>query len=187
MRELSVKIVNIAALLAAEAWYLRDPDWEPLITTLGLLGALLGFEIRDYRLRRPDPDEATFLKLLEELPSNGGIYFAAHHHMTQAYPRKNLDDLRNFVFNWRRPERSFVSRSLDIRKQELVKLADEYLTMLANFTIPIDADMEVVPSSRRSGPTASLQGAAGELRVKGESLAACYNEFILFAKRRFRL
>lgn len=33
--------INILALVASSLWLITDKSWEPLITTLGLLGTLL--------------------------------------------------------------------------------------------------------------------------------------------------
>lgn len=34
-------IINIAALIASLIWLKNDPSWEPLIASLGLIGALI--------------------------------------------------------------------------------------------------------------------------------------------------
>ena len=44
-----LKLINLIALLLTTAWFVKNPDWEPLTVGLGLLGALIGQELRGFK------------------------------------------------------------------------------------------------------------------------------------------
>ena len=51
-----LKLINLIALLLTTAWFVKNPDWEPLTVGLGLLGALIGQELRGFKTNKLSPE-----------------------------------------------------------------------------------------------------------------------------------
>ena len=51
MKYLVLRVLNLAGLLGAVAWLASEPDWEPAITAAGLVGTLIGLEVRGRKTR----------------------------------------------------------------------------------------------------------------------------------------
>lgn len=51
-----LKLINLIALLLTTVWFVKNPDWEPLTVGLGLLGALVGQELRGFKTNQLCPE-----------------------------------------------------------------------------------------------------------------------------------
>lgn len=86
--------------------------------------------------------------ILQALPSDGVIYFLDQNNMA-GWPFENarLDPLRDFIDEWRRPEREFITESLDVLRQSLCTKAKTYLGIIA-----VDTFWVGPSTTRRSVP-----------------------------------
>jgi len=64
-----LKIGNLLSLLLAEAWFIKNPDWEPAILFIGLFGALIAQEVKSTKsndnLSQKEKLEALYIKIHE--------------------------------------------------------------------------------------------------------------------------
>ena len=137
MRSLLLKILNLLALLAATAWLARTPDWEPAVTALSLLAALIGQELHGARLVS-EHDSALFAKFLAEFPSNGRTAaFLVGHDMGAPFAHESITELDDFVYRWNNAEHEFENKKLEEHRRKLWSLANEFRNELAVNTFPV--------------------------------------------------
>lgn len=137
MHSLLLKALNLLALLAATAWLARTPDWEPAVTVLGLLAALIGQELHSARLAS-ERDSALFAKFLAEFPSNGRTAaFLVGHDLGTPFAHESITELDNFICRWNNAEHEFENKKLEEHRRKLWSLANEFRSELAVNTFPV--------------------------------------------------
>jgi hypothetical protein len=93
-------------------------------------------------------DQALAEELLALLPSNGIINFLDQNNMAGfAFPYAKFDPLRDFAYDWDKPEKEFIDPELEEAKSALRKKVDEYVGMLSLETYPTErnVDFHTVP------------------------------------------
>ena len=148
-----LRLLNLIALLGTVAWLARTPDWEPAVTSLGLLAALLGQEYPRLKSNR-ERDKALFLKFKAEFPTNGRTArFLREHDIGAPYHPDSNHDLDAFLEKWDNAEHEFVDRRLDAARKVLLITGRKFRQRLSTevtmnhrgwFSIGMD-DMEMRP------------------------------------------
>ncbi len=94
--------------------------------------------------RQKERDKETFDVLLEKLPVMGGINYLRQHDMTNGLKTENLEDLHEFVEYGKRPDLIFNDKSLEDKKNNLVKQIESFLRRLYDVTEKVRDDPYVV-------------------------------------------
>ena len=122
---LLIKILNLAGLLLAVAWLYKSPDWEPAITSIGLLVVFLGQELFP-NVKKSDRDKNLALQFLSDLPSDSrSINFLRDHDIGVPYKSDVLNQMDEFLYNWDDAEHEFSAKSIEKKKKELFIKAKE--------------------------------------------------------------
>lgn len=120
--------------MAAVAWLSKAPDWEPLITTLGLFGALIGFEISDFKASKQlcEFDKKLYEEFIKELPStSNGILFLKDHDIGGPFRAEYLNDLYQFRRKWGNASHEFKDKKLNNLLTEFYEGLDKFLNELS--------------------------------------------------------
>lgn len=126
-----LRLLNLAALLVAVAWLARAPDWEPAVTVIGLLAAILAQEYPRLK-KNVDRDRILFLKLKEQFPSNGKTaHFLRSHDIGAPFPSDSTEDLDQFLSEWCNAEHEFLDRGLEQARKTLLIIGREFRHRLA--------------------------------------------------------
>jgi len=132
----TIKILNLFALLGSVAWLVKNPDWEPLVSTSGLLATYLGLEITDHR-KISNPDKELFEKLLAELPPDGPeMNFLRHQDIGAPFRSNELRELNNFIRYWDDAAHEFQNRKLEKKRKELHEKMNIFLRKLSLEVFP---------------------------------------------------
>ena len=120
MRTTVLRLVNLLALLGAIVWLARAPDWEPLVTSVGLFGVLVGHE---FKLQRNDGrDRSLFERFLADLPSAGrSLRFLEHQDIGASFHSDDLSELDHFAQTWENAEHEFQDQKLEVQRKKLLQ------------------------------------------------------------------
>ena len=134
-----LKSTNLLALLLSEAWFIKQPDWEPAILFIGFLSNLIIQEIKSKNLKNDNlQDKELFKNLLNELPSNeGSINFLREHDFHNSFKIDKLDQIRIFARNWDNAEYGFLNKKLENLRTELLNLIYEFIDVSSHHTFPL--------------------------------------------------
>jgi len=131
----------------------RNPDWEPAVTSLGLLAALLGQEYPRLKSNR-ERDKALFLKFKAEFPTNGRCArFLREHDIGAPFHTDTTNELDSFLETWDNAEHEFIDRRLETARKVLLITGRNFRRKLSTaitmdhrgwFSIGMD-DMEMRP------------------------------------------
>lgn len=136
MMKFTIKILNLLALLGSVAWLVKNPDWEPLVTALVLLGTYLGLEISDQK-KISNPDKELFEKFLVELQPDGPtINFLRHQDIGAPFESNELNELDNFIRHWDDASHEFHNKKLDKKRRELYDKIKIFLSKLSLKVFP---------------------------------------------------
>lgn len=93
------------------------------------------------------PDSKLFEQFKEVLPSNGSIKFIDEQNMAGgSWPRKMLEDLERFYYEWNDAEHEFLDNDLEKDRTKLHALIGDYLGQVATNTFPTDhPERQTVP------------------------------------------
>jgi hypothetical protein len=123
-----LRAVNLAALLAAFAWWGRQGGWEPAATSLSLLGAFLYQESGSYSGARTH-DKKLYEKFLKEFPSNGSsLRLLKEHDFGGSFLAENLNDFHEFLETWQNAEQEFNNKKLNSYLRSLIQKSNEFNT-----------------------------------------------------------
>ena len=93
-------------------------------------------------------DQILYDALIQLLPSSGVIRFLDQNNMAgYSFLDSMLDPLREFYYEWSKPEREFITPEIDSLRKELWQRADRYLGIIANetFSVGFLAERRSVP------------------------------------------
>ena len=148
-----LRLLNLVALLASVAWLARTPDWEPAVTSLDLLAALLAQEYPRLKSNR-DRDKALCLKFKAEFPTNGrSARFLREHDLGGSFSTNSNDELDAFLDKLDNAEYEFIDRRLETARKVLLITGRKFRGRLSTeitmnhrgwFSIGMD-DMEMRP------------------------------------------
>src|SRR6266508_4506863 len=126
-RNFIIRLINIVALLAAVAWLVSSPGWEPAVAVLGSLAVLVGLEYQEFSRRNSDSvDRKLFEQFLGLLPSDGVIAFVSTFDFGGIFFHDRLENLRTFRATWDNPEHEFLDRTLESKRKEFYQAVDEF-------------------------------------------------------------
>ena len=93
-----LKTLNFCALLLSVAWFYFKPDWEPLISSLVLLGAFISQEAypRFKKAKRHDIELANAF-LNEFSSSSDSAYFLKEHNVGNPFHDRCLNEIESFI------------------------------------------------------------------------------------------
>lgn len=126
--------------------------WDDIVQDLAVDPAV--FRKHYPELAGPGPDlvkehdKALADELGRLLSSKGVIGFLDQNNMAGfSFPYERFEPLRNFVYDWDKPEKEFLSPTLENAKMALWHKADAYFDLLATETFPTsNPDFHSVPS-----------------------------------------
>lgn len=121
--------------MLAVAWFARSPDWEPAITTLGIVSFFLVSELKDIKNIRTS-DKTLLLELINDLPSKGGIDYLRQVDpvgFPSAFNKEQIRDVANFVAKWGNAEHEFINRTMERQRRKLYSTLRELLDYLDMF------------------------------------------------------
>lgn len=139
-----LKVTNLLALLLSEAWFIKQPDWEPAILFIGFLSSLIVQEIKSNNVKNNNmQDKELFIKLRNELPSNdGSINFLREHDFHNSFKIEKLNQIRTFARSWDNAEYEFLNKKLEKLRDELLKLIYEFINISSHHTFPLENDFQ---------------------------------------------
>lgn len=127
-----LRFLNLVALLGSVAWLSKSPDWEPLVTSIGLFGALLAQEYPLLKGNR-ERDRALFLLFKQQFPSNGKTArFLKDHDIGGAFSTDALNDLDRFLGEWTNAEHEFIDGKLETARKALLIVGRQFNRKLSN-------------------------------------------------------
>ena len=122
-----------------------NPDWEPKISTLGLIATIIGLEVKEEKSRIKNPDVELFKKFLRALPSNRDISYVSREHMGGPIDMNQLNQLRRFKYDWNNAEHEFIDRDIEGKRKSLRNLIEEFYTYLGLNTWQVNGSFQRVP------------------------------------------
>ncbi|MGA3799395.1 hypothetical protein ACPCYX_16740 [Pseudomonas fluorescens] len=146
MKGFIVNLFAIIALVGTEAWFLQgyfsgNPEWEPALTFLMALGALIGNGPTLAKFTKPEGgqahDKALFEKLLTALPPNQTSRFFKEHDFGGAFLRADVVQLYGFADTWESVENEFLDKDLERKNKEFYKEASNFATEISRRTVPL--------------------------------------------------
>lgn len=147
------RLLNLFALLVSVAWLARSPDWEPGVTSLVFLIALLGQEYPRLKFNQ-ERDRALFLRFKAEFPTSGrSARFLEDHDIGAPFSANTNDELDAFLANWDNTEHEFIDQRLETARKVLLINGNKFRQKLSTeiavnrqglFSIGMD-DMEMRP------------------------------------------
>lgn len=150
------KYIYLFAMMLSVGWFVSSPDWEPVITFLGLFVAFL-INDREHSGRRSKEsktsklaqrDKKLFKMFLKTLPSKGSVQFLREHNMAGfSFKRSELSDLQKLYYEWCDAEHEFSDTEMETKRKELHGCIGEYLNYLSINTWPTHiSGFQSVPS-----------------------------------------
>lgn len=125
------KIINLLCLILACAWFLKNPDWEPAITFLGLLAVLIGQAFLPQFNRVKERDKLLARKFLDEFPSNcQSCQFLKDHDIGNPFHNNSLKAIEKFVDTWGDAEHVFGIKIIEEIKKSLYEKCSKFLPSL---------------------------------------------------------
>ncbi|HYD34170.1 MAG TPA: hypothetical protein VEA39_06315 [Methylophilaceae bacterium] len=123
LHSITVRFLNLLALLAAVAWLARIPSWEPLITSIALLATFIGQELWPL-LKQSDKDKLLLDKFQSEFPSNGrSVLFLQGHDIGAPFNSDRLNEIDAFASTWDNAEHEFRNGKLEKQRRKLLNSA----------------------------------------------------------------
>jgi len=125
--------------------------WEDICQDLAADDAVFFKHFPQFRPsadRAREHDQKLFDEISQLLSSNGVIGFIDHHNMAGfSFPDAALNPLREFYYEWNKPERAFLAPEIEAAKLKLWAKADEYLEVIATetFSTGMNVDRRWVP------------------------------------------
>lgn len=120
--------------------------WEDICQDLASDDAVLFKHFPQFRPstdRVREHDRKLFDELSNLLSSNGVIGFVDQHNMAGfSFADARLDPLREFYYEWNKPERVFLTPEIEAAKMTLWAKADEYLEIIATETFSTETNVD---------------------------------------------
>ncbi|TCV23599.1 hypothetical protein [Vibrio crassostreae] len=140
------KILNLVVLLLSVAWLVSEPDWEPLVVSLGFFITFVGQEYKLYKqlsqlnVELPKVLENNvspsyvelFQKFREVLPSDGEtIDFLEDHDLGNSFHSDKLKGIDLFILNWNNADHEFSNKQLEDIRITLLNQMEEFRNKLS--------------------------------------------------------
>ncbi len=110
---------------------LTQSGLEPLVASLGLLGALIGQEVWQVS-KLSKNDSLLFEQFLSEFPSNGrSARFLESHDIGGSFRDDELKELDKFAESWGNADHEFGNKRLEAQRKELLQATEKFRTDLS--------------------------------------------------------
>lgn len=191
---LITKAINFIAVLLAVAWFVKTNDWEPLITSLGLIATLIGIETtQQIGLRRTSnsADEELFKALIAVLPSEYALDFLGKHDFASAFPRERLHPLDEFKSEWNDAEHEFLDPKLEKLRKKLYQKVKDLIGVMNNRIFSMD-DMPIrdyygIPNKWDIEQPVKYKEAVEILNAKAGEVSTAHQEFVRLARKKLKI
>lgn len=160
-----------------------DDILQDLVTDEGVFGAHFPqFRIRDDEVRAHD--KALFDQITTLLRSDGIIGFLDKNNMAGwSFREGEFEPLREFYYEWNRPEREFLSPELERLRKELWVKIECYVGLLAKETFPTNnPDRHSVPEDWESTQPDRFWRVVKEFHSLAGEIVALHREFVRTGK-----
>jgi hypothetical protein len=183
-----IQILNGFALVIGILWYVFKPDFEPALTSVGLLASLIGLIVEERVSTVREVDRALFLTFKETLPSNGSISFVDQNNFAGfPFELKELRDLDRFVHEWGDAEHEFLNRKLEVKRKQLLKLVKKFLGVIALQTFPTHTSgWNSVPEEWETEQPERFHKVVNQLHTLAGQIVAAHQDLIRMARRKLK-
>ncbi len=132
-------------------------------------------------------DSRLFAEFKEVLPSNGSIGFINEQNMAGfSWPKKKLDDLKDFYYKWNNAEYEFLDSELESLRRCLYELIGDYLEQIATNTFPAnDLEYQTVPPEWETEYPKRFSKVVNELHKTAKLIVETHQELIRKARKKF--
>jgi hypothetical protein len=178
-----IKLLNVLCLLGCAGWYFKHPDWEPVITGIGLFGTLLSLEFTETKSIINNPDIKLYNKLIGLIPSSTLIEYLKVWDFGGPFDSEYLDPLRDFNHYWNNAEHEFMNSKLEAKKKELLTVTDEFLACIGHNTWPLHKGYQSIPAEWQEDQPARWEKAQTELNRLSNKIVTVHQEFVRMAKK----
>jgi len=185
MKTRILKLLALVGLLASEAWYFSHPDWEPIITAVGLFASLIALDVAE-----PHPinsDNALYEKFIKTLPSAGVIAFIEQTNFGGAFNTTRLDPLRYFTVDWDNAEHVFATAKLERKRKELLQASNDFLASIALNTWHVHDNIQSVPAEWDEDQPERFERVVSELNGLAKKVVVAHQELVALARKRLRV
>ena len=189
MKYVVLKYLNLAVLLAFEAWFLWPYnsswsfEWEPLIGLLVAFISFVGIDAQEHHANSSSEDSdapgasRVDLELFNELSQlfpAGAIAFFRDHDFHNAFNPRSIKNLFHYVDHWTTAEHEFIDTELEREHERFREKAIALASGLAEYTVSNSHGLaSVAPSGHQGGP---LPEWAREEAKKLNALAVDFTE-----------
>lgn len=137
MARLTLRLINLLAVLAATAWLARQPGFASLATFLPLFAVLLGQEFAARPPKKHVADSGLFHAFLAVLPSNGQfVSFLKDQDIGAPFRCSALDEMYTFLREWGNAEHEFKIKKLEAQKSTLYQQTEKFSKRLSLAIFP---------------------------------------------------
>jgi hypothetical protein len=183
-----IRLINIIALLAAVAWLVSSPGWEPAVAMLGALAVLVGLEYKEFSQRNnASVDRKLFEQFLELLPSNGAIEFVSTFDFGGIFFHDRLENLRTFRATWDNPEHEFLNRTLESKRKEFYQAVDDFMSHISANTFPLEDGKQAVPREWEYKQPKRYHEAVESINNSADKVSKKHKELVRIARKKLKV
>jgi hypothetical protein len=145
-----------------------------------LVSALIGRPGREH-------DRELLKKLLETLPTGGGMNFVSCHDFAGSFRSESLDDLDRFNDIWCNPDHEFIDPRIEASRVELYQAIHHFLSLIGQFTTLRGSGVQTIKLSSPQEDfrqSERLQYEAKQLNEAAARASKIYIDFVRLAKKR---
>ncbi len=187
-RNFIIRLINIVALLAAVAWLVSSPGWEPAVAVLGSLAVLVGLEYQEFSRRNSDSvDRKLFKQFLGLLPSDGVIAFVSTFDFGGIFFHDRLENLRTFRATWDNPEHEFLDRTLESKRKEFYQAVDEFMSQIGANTFVIEDGKQAIPREWEYKQTKRYHEAVESIHKSADKVSKRHTELVRIARKKLKV
>lgn len=129
-RSFIYRLLTLAGLLSAVAWWTAQGGWEPAITSIGLLAAFLYQDVP--REKSTLHDQQLFQQFLKDFPSSGrSAEFLKNHDVGGSFRKEELHEIEKFAYSWKTVEHELDNKYVNTYLTDLKKKCGDFLDLLA--------------------------------------------------------
>ncbi|MBN1397319.1 MAG: hypothetical protein JXA06_04725 [Bacteroidetes bacterium] len=177
-----IKLLTLICLIACIAWYFNKPDWEPLITGIGIFSALIGLEFAETKSIKNNPDIVLYRKFIFLIPSATLIEFLKNHDFGGPFDSEILRPLDDFVAYWDNAEHEFVNSKIEKKKEMLLSVIHDFLSCIGHNTYPTHNDSQSIPAEWQEDQRERWNQARQELNKLADVVVEKHQELVRIAK-----